>query len=211
MAVVNFNGMLAVALSVGGTLATTSLPATVWTAETGGTQVLDIVDHYGGTGGTVTPGPGGRFKFDATFEDGSEFSLVWLDFGVGGRWPFRGLQAYGPQGPQGDPGPAGSGLPFPLPSGTAEDGSIPVLTAGGTATVWTDPSEIIGGGGGGYEGAAPGTIVRWPTPDKEGQVLPRPTSRLDLIVKWYLPAPPPEGNGYAIPGIDEWVDTSVAE
>lgn len=181
----------------------------LWDAEVGGNRYGGdaVFDDNGGTGGQVIAPPGGRLSF--TMDETLGAKECWLDLGANERWRLRSWESYGPQGDPGPTGPPGSGLPWPLPSGTAADGSIPVLSGG--ATIWTDPSTIIGGGGsaGGYEGAAPGSILRWPTPDQADQVLPRPTSRLDVVIRWYLPTAPPEGNGYAIPGIDEWVDTSA--
>lgn len=175
MAVLQFNGMLAVSLSVGGGSVSSSLPATVWSAEESGTQLLDLVDHFGGTGGQVKPGPAGRFKFDVTYPDGSELALVWLDFGVGGRWPFRALESYGP------PGAAGPGNTLTIgdvtkgPAAATVTGSSPnqvlnlVLPPGDPgargpagpsggpvpATVGTDGDMVV----------KDGTGVKWATPD----------------------------------------------
>lgn len=191
--------------------------ATLWTAETGGTQwttgVTDLIG--GGVGGTIISGAFGRWRWSIN-DPTDQAANVWLQpEGISGapgvRWLVRSHESYGPTGPQGLRGPQGDpGPPFPLPAGTAAPGSVPILNDTGDGTIWADPTSLPGGSGaGGYEGAAPGSILRWPTPDKADQLLPRPTSRLDVTIRWYLPAAPPEGGGYSIPGVDEWVDTSA--
>lgn len=77
----------------------------------------------------------------------------------------------------------------------------------------TDIENTIANSGGGtlgdpYAAAPPGDLIVWPTPDKAGQLLPRPTTRLDLVVDWNLDTPPPSGGGYLIPGTDRYTDTS---
>jgi len=87
MTVLHYNGMLGVFLTTSGGTVAVGLPATVWDTEEGGTQILTVTDEYGGTGGTVKSGPVGRMKFTVAYTDGQEVPTVWLDFGVGGRWP----------------------------------------------------------------------------------------------------------------------------
>lgn len=65
-----------------------------------------------------------------------------------------------------------------------------------------------GVGGDAYATMAPGSLIVWPPPNQAGQLLERPTSRIDVVVDWNLDTYPPEGNGYLIPGVDRWTDTS---
>lgn len=92
MATLHYEGLIGISLAVSSATIKSGMAATVWTAKTGGTQLLDIIDESGGVGGTVRSGPDGRYQFQVIYPDGEESAVVWLDFGVGQRWPFRCLE-----------------------------------------------------------------------------------------------------------------------
>lgn len=124
MAVLHYDGLIAAFLTASGGSVRSGVEATVWTAKSGGTQLLDIVDEYGGTGGKIRTGPDGRFAFEVTFPDGSEQAVVWIDLGVGQRWSFHCLETAIA---------SSSGL---LPVITGER---PFLMGIGGEAVWTNP------------------------------------------------------------------------
>lgn len=161
---------------------------TVWDAQTGGTQITDLLDSAG-TGITeVTADVNGNLP---RFHAPETYTAIWLD---GGGTRVQAVLA--------DLGTIstsqGSGTVKSINGETPDGAGEVTLTA---ADVGATPAGTQVN----YTTADGGTVYKWPK--VAGVWHPRPTSRSDLFFDWKGAAPaPPIDNTYALDGIDDWAE-----